>query len=96
MTDRADATSADDLVGRLVITGSGEPLGHVTRIDRSPDGEPRGIVVAELAVGHEWHVGFEHVRRIGLRVHLKGPREGFHIAPMGRGGEERVEEKTHS
>jgi len=56
-------------------------LGHVAAASCWPDGSLREIRVRQ-ADGHSWLVEAEHIRNVSTEVQLKGPREGFHIAPM--------------
>lgn len=75
----------DDLVGRTVYNGLGEPLGTVLEVARDHKGRLRIRVREPGPLGPIRVVGVEHVAGVDAAgVHLKGPRQGYHIAPLTR------------
>ena len=71
------------LVGKSVRNGSGTKLGAVERVVTGLDGGVASIFVREDS-GKLWRIEAYHVRAVESElVQLKGPREGFHIAPLG-------------
>ena len=75
----------DDLVGRTVYNGCGEPLGTVVEVIRDHKGRLRLRVREPGPLGPVRVVGTEHVAGVDATgVHLKGPRQGYHIAPLHR------------
>lgn len=76
----------DELLDRTVVSGLGIHLGVVVDVERNPRGAAERLVVREDG-GMLREVEAMHVRCIlPDRVELKGPREGFHIAPLGPPG----------
>ena len=78
-----DSVDAPALVGKDVINGTGAFLGTVSEVVRDAEGRVTALLVRERAAPKEWTVEVEHVLAVGERVFLKGPRQGFHIAPTG-------------
>lgn len=78
----ASPSLAPDLVGKSVLNGTGDLLGVVVRLLREHTGEVRSMVVRQVDGSKDWIVDLEHVKEVGARIVLKGPREGFHIAPL--------------
>lgn len=76
------STLPPDVVGKSVLNGCGDLLGVVVRVVREHTGEVRGMVVRQQDGSKDWIVDAEHVKEVGPHIVLKGPREGFHIAPL--------------
>ena len=76
------AWATPDLVGKPVVNGCGALLGRVVGVAEEMDGIVREIVVRQLDGSKDWFIDAIHIRSVAERVQLKGPREGFHIAPM--------------
>lgn len=75
----------DELVGRQVYNGLGEPMGTVVSVERDRKGRVRLRVREPGPLGPLRLVEREHVVGVdGTGIHLKGPRQGYHIAPLGR------------
>lgn len=70
------------LVGKPVINGCGSLLGHVVEVKGDPDGAVREIVVRQADGAKDWVVEAVHIKHVADDVRLKGPREGYHIAPL--------------
>jgi hypothetical protein len=73
---------ASGLLGKRVLNGCGALLGEVVRVVGEPDGPVREIVVRQRDSGKEWVVEAHNIRQVADAVQLKGPREGYHIAPL--------------
>lgn len=74
----------DELLNKPVWSGCGAPIGRVVgwTVDRA-----RGeFALSVLDDGGRLRVvEAEHVERADAEgIHLKGPRQGYHIAPLGR------------
>lgn len=74
--------ATEDWVGKRVRNGTGALLGRVVHLVAEPNGSVREIVVLQPDGSKEWVVEATHIRSVGDEVQLKGPREGFHIAPL--------------
>lgn len=74
--------AAADLVGKPVRNGCGALLGRVVRVVGEPDGAVREIVVRQSDGAKDWFVESWHIKHVADEVVLKGPREGYHIAPL--------------
>lgn len=74
--------SGSALLGLPVWTGCGEYLGRVERALLGPAGTLTAIEVRQAGRAKRWRIEAFHIREIADRVQLKGPREGFHIAPL--------------
>lgn len=72
----------DEVDGKPVWTGCGDRLGRVVGARLGPDGSVEELVVRQDDGEHVWTVEAKHVKRVTGVVLLKGPREGFHIAPI--------------
>jgi hypothetical protein len=75
-------TAAGDLVGKPVLNGCGALLGEVVRVLGDADGEVREIVVRQRDAAKDWFVDACFIKHVADAIILKGPREGFHIAPL--------------
>lgn len=71
-----------DLVGKPVLNGCGALLGEVVQVVGEPDGDVKEIIVRQPDGAKEWFVEAMHIKSVADAVVLKGPREGFHIAPL--------------
>jgi hypothetical protein len=75
-------TSSALLLGKMVVNGCGDVLGKVVRVVGEPDGEVEELVVEQPDGAKQWHVEAYNVKWVADQVYLKGPRDGFHIAPL--------------
>jgi hypothetical protein len=73
--------SAAPWIGKKVLNGCGAVLGRVAEVRGDADGVVREILVRQTD-GKEWHVEAYNIKHVDDAVHLKGPREGYHIAPL--------------
>lgn len=75
----------DLLVGKSVFNGIGEPIGTVVAVERDRKGRLRLRVREPGPLGPVRVVETEHVAGVDAGgIRLKGPRQGYHIAPLGR------------
>jgi sporulation protein YlmC with PRC-barrel domain len=72
----------EQLLGKPVLNGCGALLGRVVDVVGERDGEVREIVVRQLDGLKDWIVEGVHIKHVADQVVLKGPREGYHIAPL--------------
>lgn len=72
----------EGLVGKPVVNGCGALLGHVVQVVGAPDGAVEELVVRQPDGSKDWRVEAMHVKHVADKVWLKGPREGYHIAPL--------------
>lgn len=71
-----------ELLGKPVVNGCGTLLGRVVDVVGESDGAVREIVVRQADGVKDWVVEAMHIKHVADQVHLKGPREGYHIAPL--------------
>lgn len=74
----------EQLVGKPVLNGCGALLGHIVEVRGGADAPVEEIVVRQEDGVKEWFVDAVHIKHVGEAVVLKGPRDGFHIAPLPR------------
>lgn len=74
--------STTTLLGKQVLNGCGATLGRVIDVIGEADGSVREIVVRQSDESKDWIVDAIHIKLIAQDIVLKGPREGFHIAPL--------------
>jgi len=78
--------SAQALLGKLVISGTGEPIGRVVGMEVDETDRPFAVRVREHGPGDARFrvVELEHVHAVdGDRIRCKGPRQGYHITRLG-------------
>lgn len=76
--------ASDKLVGKRIVSGIGEAIGVVIRVQAGRDGGPRRLWVREDGSGRLREIDGRFVRSLeGDEIHLKGPREGYHITRIG-------------
>ena len=83
MPDPFPSPSVDDastLVGRRILSGTGEELGVIVSVEPDRFGRPKKLVFIEEGSGAQRFVPLRFVRDVdGGVVKLAGPREGYHI-----------------
>ncbi|MHB8606496.1 MAG: hypothetical protein ACYDCK_14730 [Thermoplasmatota archaeon] len=84
------------LVGMLVRNHRGEPLGRATGVARNAGGVATHLLVREPGSMRTWRIEIEHIHEVRRRVHLKGPRQGFFVAPLDRGAVGDVRDRSRA
>lgn len=76
----------EDLLGKMLVSGTGEPIGRVVAVEVDETDRPFAVRVREDGPGpaRERFVEIENVHAVdGDSVRCKGPRQGYHITRLG-------------